>query len=108
MNKVDNAILDAELCAGLDKTYVFENSKEEVDSCLSALYIMQNRLDKLISVIQTGTGKLEDADAGFKNEITDDNLWERLSMAVGRTIYSGSHSSGGICMAKWFIQSAKY
>lgn len=91
MSKVDNAVSgwDLYIDAAADG-FVFAKSESEVGACLSALRTKQTQLDKLISVMQTGTEKLEDADAGFKNEITDPSLWERLTNAVGRAIYSST------------------
>ena len=91
MSKVDNAVSgwDLYIDAAADG-FVFAKSESEVGACLSALRTKQTQLEKLISVMQTGTEKLEEADAGFKNEITDPNLWERLTTAVGRAIYSST------------------
>lgn len=91
MSKVDNAVSgwDLYIDAAADG-FVFAKSESEVRACLSALRTKQTQLDKLISVMQTGTEKLEEADAGFKNEITDPNLWERLTNAVGRAIYTST------------------
>lgn len=91
MSKVDNAVSgwDLYIDAAADG-FVFAKSESEVGACLSALRTKQTQLEKLISVMQTGTEKLEEADAGFKNEITDPNLWERLTNAVGRAIYSST------------------
>ena len=91
MSKVDNAVSgwDLYIDAAADG-FVFANSESEVGACLSALRTKQTQLEKLITVMQTGTEKLEEADAGFKNEITDPNLWERLTTAVGRAIYSST------------------
>lgn len=91
MSKVDNAVSgwDLYIDAAADG-FVFAKSESEVGACLSALRAKQTQLEKLIAVMQTGTEKLEEADAGFKNEITDPNLWERLTNAVGRAIYSST------------------
>lgn len=91
MSKVENAVSGWELYidAAADG-FVFANSESEVAACLSALRTKQTQLDKLISVMQTGTEKLEDADAEFKNELTDPGLWERLKKAVGRAVYSST------------------
>lgn len=91
MSKVDNAVSgwDLYIDAAADG-FVFAKSESEVGACLSALRTKQTQLEKLISVMQTGTEKLEEADAGFNNEITDPSLWDRLKTAVGRAIYSST------------------
>lgn len=91
VSKVDKAVSgwDFYIDAAADG-FVFADSESEVSSCLAALRTQQAQLDKLVSVLQIGTEKLEDADAGFKNEITDQNFWERLVSAAGRALYSST------------------
>lgn len=95
MSKVDKAVSgwDLYIDAAADG-FVFANSESEIGVCLAALRTKQVQLDKLISVMQVGTEKLEEADATFKNDITDPSLWERLTDAAARAIYMGTIGKG--------------
>lgn len=107
MNKVDNAVLDVELYVSSDNKHVFEKSEKEVDACLSALCIKQKLLDNLISVMQTGTEKIENTDAGFRNELVDANLCKRFTTTVGRAIYTGGIAAAGLAWLSDLFSSSE-
>ena len=87
MSKVDNAVSgwDLYIDAAADG-FVFAKSESEVGACLSVLRTKQTQLEKLISVMQTGTEKLEEADAGFKNDLDQSDFLDRLRALLFGTV----------------------
>lgn len=62
--------------------FVFGGSMSEAHGCLSALRAAQTRLNKLVSTLQTATEKIEDADAEFKNSLTNSGASTRRKNAL--------------------------
>lgn len=67
--------------------FVFGGSESAVHGCLSALRAAQTKLNKLVSALQTGTEKIEDADAAFENSLTNSGKSKRLRKLIRNAIF---------------------
>lgn len=85
MSKVDFAVSCGKFnISSLSGGSVFAASEGEIGACLSDLRTKQAQLDKLVSVMQTGTAKIEAADQEYLNFLGSQSLCAPAVNALGQ------------------------
>ena len=82
VNYLQQVKLDIDFKDSFSGMSMFPNTQGELRSVLSTLEKKKETIDALVTALSNGTQKIEDADAGFKHDLIEETLGEKLLKAV--------------------------